>query len=125
MFKVHHIDIWVNDIDESIKFYECLGFSIIQNFDEVGNKQIVLMKLDDILLELKHHVLGDCSHNVAMCGDNKVFGLGVSDIYDAKSYLENTKKIKEKIIINTGILNKKYFLIKDPNGLIIEVIENK
>lgn len=124
MFKLHHIDIWVSNIDESVKFYECLGFKTNQVFDEVNDKIIVLMELNGIYLELKQHLASDCSHNVVKCGDNKIFGLGVLDIYEAKRYLESTQFIKDEIVIKTGILNKKYFLIKDPDGLVIEIIEN-
>lgn len=124
MFRLHHIDIWVDNIDYSIKFYECLGFKKVQVFDDINDKKIILMKLNDLFLELKQHLSSDCSHNVVKCGDNKIFGLEVLDIHEAKRYLESTQLIKDEIIIKTGILNKKYFLIKDPNGLVIEIIES-
>lgn len=64
MFSLHHIDIWVDNIDESVRFYECLGFKKVKSFDNVGDKKISLMKSNDLFLELKQHLASDCCHNV-------------------------------------------------------------
>lgn len=40
LFRLHHIDIWVDNIDYSIKFYECLGFKKVQVFDDVNDKKL-------------------------------------------------------------------------------------
>lgn len=56
MFRIHHIDIWIDKVDESINFYKSFGFSLIQEIDNgEENKKIILMKLDNIILEMKHH----------------------------------------------------------------------
>ena len=81
MFKLHHIDIWINKIEESIKFYELLGFSKVKEIDnKEQNKKIILMELDDLILEMKYHYENKCIHNKVNCNDNKVFGLSVKDI---------------------------------------------
>lgn len=50
-------------------------------------------------------------------------GLEVDNIFETKKYLESLKFINEQIDIKVGILNKKYFMIHDPNGILIEIIE--
>lgn len=74
MFKLHHIDIWVNNIADSLKFYQSLGFKKINEFDNIEqNKKIILLELNNILLELKHHYKGNCEHYKVNCSDNKIF----------------------------------------------------
>lgn len=126
MFKLHHIDIWINKIEESIKFYELLGFSKIKEIDnKEQNKKIILMTIDNLILEMKYHYESKCSHNQSNCGDNKVFGLCVKDIEESIRLIENNKLTNEKIDIKEGILGQRYFLIRDPNGILVEIIEEK
>lgn len=124
MFKMHHIDVWINKKEDSIKFYQALGFEKVTEFNG-EDKNIILMKLNNFLLELKYHNTNSCIHNSTKCGDNKVFGLSVENIYEAKSLIETKKLTREHIKIEDGILGQKYFLIHDPNGILIEFIEEK
>lgn len=124
MFKIHHIDIWINNIEESIKFYKFLGFKKIKQIDEKEkNKKIVLMEKDKIILEMKYHYNDTCEHNKVKCEDNKVLGMSISNINEAKLFIEKNNLTNEEIIIKKGILGQKYFIIEDPNGVNIEFIE--
>lgn len=126
MFKLHHIDIWISNIEESIKFYETIGFRKIGDIDyKERDKRIILMQLDDLLLEMKSHYKKQCNHNTVNCEDNKVFGLSVENINEAKKVIENEKLTTDEIIIQKGILGQLYFMIHDPNGILIEFIEEK
>ena len=126
MFKIHHIDIWINNIEESIKFYNCLGFKKIKEVDnKENNKKIILMEKDNVILEMKYHYNNICEHNKVKCKDNKVFGLSVSNIYEAKTFIKNNKLTSQEIKIEEGILGENYFIIADPNGIKIEFIEEK
>ena len=126
MLKLHHIDIWINNVDESIIFYQCLGFVKIKEINnEEENKKIILMKLDNFILEMKYHYKGQCVHNDFKCKDNKVFGLSTKDINKIKKHIEDENLTREKIIIQKGILGQSYFIIHDPNGISIEFIEEK
>lgn len=123
MFKLHHIDIWIINVKESIKFYSYLGFNKIKEVDDVEkNKKIILMQKDDVILEMKYHYNNICKHEIK-CGDNKVLGLSVNNINEAKEFIETNKLTDQIIKIDTGILGKKYFIIKDPNEINIEFIE--
>lgn len=119
MFQLHHIDIRITDVEKSIWFYESLGFKKVQEY-ELSDKKIILMDFNGIYLEMKYDYLNDCFTEAK---DNKVFGLSVDNIDEAKKHLESSKLVKEKIEIKTGILNKKYFIIHDPNNILIEFIE--
>ena len=53
----------------------------------------------------------------------KHFALGVDEIEKAKSFvIENN--IYENMEIKVGRLGKPYFFIHDPDGILIEIIEN-
>ena len=54
---------------------------------------------------------------------NKHFGLGVKNIVEAKNFVEENKLSDSEIIINKGRLGKPYFFIKDPDGILMEIIE--
>ena len=124
MFKLHHIDIWINNVEGSVKFYNCLGFKKIKEIDnKEENKKIILMGKDNVILEMKYHYNNICDHNKVECEDNKIFGLSVSNIYEAKTFIENNKLTKDEIKIEQGVLGQNYFIIKDPNGINIEFIE--
>lgn len=126
VFKLHHIDIWINNVEESIRFYSCLGFNKIKEIDKKElNKKFIFMEKDNVLLEMKYHYSNDCQHNNVKCSDNKVFGLSVENIEDAKEFVESNNLVEQEIIIDYGILGNKYFIIKDPNGINIEFIEDR
>lgn len=123
MFNLHHIDIWINNVEESINFYNKLGFIKFNDF-KLEEKGIILMKKDDIILEMKYHYDNICEHNNPNCKDNKILGFQVKDIFNAKDYIIKEKLTVEEIIIKKGILDSRYFIISDPNGNNIEFIEN-
>lgn len=43
---------------------------------------------------------------------------------EAKEFLIKNGMVQDEIKINEGRLGKKYFFIKDPDGILVEVIEN-
>lgn len=42
---------------------------------------------------------------------------------EAKKFVEDNQLNDSEIIINKGRLGKPYFFIKDPNGILMEIIE--
>ena len=66
------------------------------------------MEKDNVLLEMKYHYSNDCQHNNVKCSDNKVFGLSVENIEDAKEFVESNNLVDQEIIIDYGILGNKY-----------------
>lgn len=68
-----------------------------------------------VLLEMKPHLKGNCFHN-------KILGFAVDNINEEKKYIIENNLYNKDILIKEGILNKKFFIINDPNGNNIEFI---
>lgn len=129
MFSFNHVTISVNSLQETIEFYKKFGF---QNKKEYHDKEvdIVLLELNNMVLEIFHYQnreelpehSKDLGVDLRTIG-NKHFGLGVKDINEGKRFVERNKLNDSEIIIHEGRLGKPYFFIKDPNGILVEIIE--
>lgn len=129
MFNFNHVTISVDKLEESLEFYKKFGFVIYKEYHD-DNVDIVMMKLSSMILEISYYEeyekLPEHSKNLGIdlkTIGNKHFGLGVSDINDAKKFIEEHHLSDSEITITNGRLGKPYFLIKDPNGILMEIIE--
>ena len=130
MFDVVHVAISVSDIKKSVEFYKKFGFVEFKSWDAVDESiKIRMLKLNEIILEIfcyKNYIelpktATSTATDLPVLG-TKHFALGVTNIEKAKKWvLEN--KIAEEININIGRLGKPYFFIKDPDGILVEIIE--
>ncbi|WP_457640421.1 VOC family protein [Persephonella sp.] len=133
MFSVHHISISVKDPEESKRFYETLGFKEIFRWSsEDGNLTIIHLKLSDIFLEIfsfkNSKEKPDFTEN--LWEDLKVrgikhFALKVDDINKTREFFIKKGIISDKIEITEGKTGILYFFIKDPDGIFIEIVEDK
>lgn len=131
MFNVNHVAISVTNIDISIEFYKKFGFKDFKSWKaEDESIKIAMLKLNNTVLEIfcyKEYVkLPQTAKSVAtdlpVLG-TKHFALGVENIQKAKEFvIEN--KICESVDIKKGRLGKEYFFISDPDGILVEIIEN-
>lgn len=129
MFSFNHVTISVDNLDKTLDFYKKFGFEKYKEYhDESVN--IVMLKLGTMVLEMFHYQekeqLPEHSKNLGIdlkTIGNKHFGLGVKDIKKAKKFIEDNKLNDSEITINKGRLGKPYFFIKDPNGILMELIE--
>ena len=131
MFNVAHVAISVSNIEKSIDFYKRFGFKEFKSWDaEDESIKIRMLKLNDFILEIfcyKNYMelpktANSTATDLPVLG-TKHFALGVSNIEKAKRWvLEN--KIADEVTINVGRLGKPYFFIKDPDGILVEIIEN-
>ena len=94
------------------------------------NVDIVMLKLENMILEMFHYQEREelPEHSKELGIDlktvgNKHFGLGVKDIMEAKKFIEDNNLCNQQITITKGRLGKPYFFIKDPNGILMEIIE--
>lgn len=131
MFNVNHIAISVTNMERSMEFYKKFGFKDFKSWKaEDESIKITMLKLNNTVLEIfcykQYKNLPETAKSTAtdlpVLG-TKHFALGVEKIEEAKKFvLEN--KICESVDIKTGRLGKEYFFIKDPDGILVEIIEN-
>lgn len=129
MFSFNHVTISVKDLNKTIEFYKKFGFVPHKEYHD-NDVDIVMLKLGNMILEIFHYYtheeLPEHSKNLGIdlkTVGNKHFGLGVKNIYEAKEFVINNNLTTDEITINQGRLGKPYFFIKDPNDILIEIIE--
>ncbi len=131
MFNINHVAISVTDISKSIEFYKKFGFKEFKSWcSEDGSIKIYMLKLNDTVLEIfcykNYFELPETAKSTVtdlpILG-TKHFALGVENIEEAKDFVIQ-KNISEKVEIKTGRLGKQYFFINDPDGILVEIIEN-
>lgn len=131
MFNVNHVAISVINNKETIEFYKKFGFKEFKKWKAKDESiKIDMLKLNDIILEIfcykKYTELPDTAKSIAtdlsVIG-TKHFALGVENIEQAKEFVIKNEITKD-IEIKVGRLGKPYFFINDPNGILVEIIEN-
>lgn len=129
MFNFDHISISVEYLEETIKFYSIFGFKVHKEYHD-DSVDIVMLKCDKIFLEIFHY--NDYNplpeHAYELEKDLKTvgtkhFGLNVKDIEETKQWVESNNLNDGEIEIHQGRLGRQYFFIKDPNGILLEIIE--
>lgn len=129
-FNINHVTISVKNIEKSTEFYKKFGF---KEFKDYSNESLHIktLSLKNMVLEMfcykefeqmPEHAK-DLGLDLKTIG-TKHFGLGVKSVEEAKEFLIQNKIVQDEIRINEGRLGKKYFFIKDPDGILVEIIEN-
>ncbi len=132
MFSFHHVALSVSNTEKSKKFYSYFGFETIHSWEaEDKSLAITQMKLGESILELF------CFKNPGPLPDYekklfdglkvvgvKHFGISTDSLEKAKARLENDG-IAENIEITAGKTGINYFFIKDPDGILVEILEDK
>lgn len=129
-FNINHVTISVKNIEKSTEFYKKFGFKEFKNWkaDDESIK-IDMLKLNNVALEIfcykKYTELPQTANSTAtdlpVIG-TKHFALGVKDIEQAKEFVIKNEIVSD-IEIRVGRLGKPYFFIKDPDGILVEIIE--
>ena len=131
MFNVNHVSISVTDMEKSIKFYKKFGFEDFKSWNaEDESIRINMLKLKGFVLEMfcyKEYgklpeTAKDTATDLPIIG-TKHFALGVDNIEKAKEFVIQNG-IMSNVDIKVGRLGRPYFFIKDPDGILIEIIEN-
>lgn len=132
MFSVHHVSISVSDLSKSLAFYNVFGFKEVYRWESPKKDLfIVHMRLGDVFLELfcfKKHKRAPKSTkqletDLPVLGI-KHFALKVNNIDVVKNNLKD-KEIASDIEVKRGRTDVDYFFVKDPDGLFIEIVQDR
>lgn len=132
-FLLDHAAISVSSLKESINFYERIfGFKCIKKFYiETLNANACFLKINIFSLELfefmDHNPLPN--YRKTVIEDLKTIGVKhfafkVNDI-EKTYYSLKDKKVDFATDICLGGSGLRYFFIKDPDGILVEIIENE
>lgn len=131
MFTIDHVAISVENLPETISFYKLFGFEIASQYeaDDKSYRILMLENSEGKYIEIFHYTNHSKAPDftAATATDLPVLGtkhmaFRVEDIDEAVKFAVNNK-IAMNLKVNTGRLGRKYFFLKDPNGILIEVIE--
>ena len=133
MFKPHHIALSISNKQQSCSFYEKLGFHIVYTW-EADDKSLSITHLsnNNLILELFCYqnpipapdTIFQTSTDLPILG-TKHFGLQVESIEDARIYLASIGVIDKSAKITDGKTEVRYFFIKDPDDILVEILEDK
>ena len=131
MFSFHHVALSVQSLGRSIEFYAVFGFTPAYRWNAHDEAlSIVHLKHGETVLELfcfaKRNAAPDSSQTLATDLPRigiKHFGLRVADIYAAKCHLQ-ALGLADDVEVNQGRTGIDYFFIKDPNGILLEVVQD-
>ena len=132
-YKLHHIAISVRNLEKSLKFYSTLGYKQVYRFDEDDDSMsIVHMKLDDSFLEIfsykenvnKSPLHYERANNLKDVGV-KHLALWVDDIEGALVDMKEKGFASKDTKIKLGRTKIRYFFIQDPDGVWVELVEDK
>lgn len=131
MFTIHHVALSVSNMQETIKFYTLFGFKVAYQWQSEDKAlQISHLKLGETFLELfsfKSYQEAPKSSKELMTDlprlGVKHFGLKVKCIHETKEFIINNG-YKEEIEIVRGKTEVDYFFIKDPDGILLEFIQD-
>lgn len=131
MFNINHVAISVTNKEASVEFYKKFGFKEFKSWEaEDESIKIEMLKLENMVLEIfcyqENTPLPETAKRIAtdlpVIG-TKHFALGVENIEEAKKFVIENNICKD-VEIKVGRLGKPYFFIADPDGILVEIIEN-
>ena len=128
----HHTAITVRNLEESLKFYETLGYQKVHQYDEEdGSMSVAHLKLGSSFLEIfvykknvnKPKVNYKYANNLEKIGVKHI-ALATDDIEAALLDLREKGLATEATEITMGRTKVAYFFIQDPDGVWVEIIKD-
>lgn len=131
MFTTDHVAISVENLPETIKFYKLFGFEVLNQYeaDDKSYRILMLANSEGKYIEVFHYTnhgkapdfTATTATDLPVLG-TKHMAFRVEDIDEAVKFAVNNG-IGQNLKVNTGRLGRKYFFLKDPNGILVEIIE--
>jgi len=131
VFTIHHVALSVSNLKKSIEFYALFGFKEAYLW-ESDDKELAIahLKLGETFLELfcfkKYQEAPESSKELMTDLPRigvKHFGMKVKFIHEAKEFIINNG-YKDEINIIRGNTEIDYFFIKDPDGILLEFVQD-
>jgi len=129
-YKIHHPAITVRNVEQSIAFYGLLGYEVVHREDDHYGSILIIMKLAGSYIEFFSWPQNDDAEPFEYPLANDVEQLGirhlawqVDNMEAAMDDLLQKGVPPDRISRGRGLGN--YFFVKDPDGLWIEVLENR
>lgn len=131
-FTLHHGALSVLDMAESLAFYAQFGFvTVLRWQDPDGRLEIAHLKLAGNYLELfcyrdpapAPETAGALATDLPRIGV-KHLALKVPSIQDAKQFVES-RGIATDVEVQRGRTGVTYFFVKDPSGILLELVEDE
>jgi glyoxylase I family protein len=135
LLNVIHININVTDLDRSLEFYEKVGFKVMHTFtneETAGRSRGAVISIsDDPRASTKIELIQSLDPPTAPHPTKPLHGAGVSRLaIRTKNLLDHYEKLRSKGIeflsepIEIDIIGaKRYVLFRDPDDVVIELIE--
>ncbi len=132
MYSLHHIALSVSDLGRSVGFYGLFGFKKIGGWTpDDRSYEIANLSNGNVMIELFCYAKAQPlpEHSKGLWQDLPVlgvkhFGLRVASIDEAKERLQaaNLEILHEDI--NDDRSGANFFFVRDPDGILVEVIED-
>ena len=129
----HHVAITVRSIEVARVFYEKFGLQTVHEWSaDDGSVKIVQMKLGSMQLELFEYASNRNAEKLQMKRANNLEDLGVKHLGFVVDDIEETlAELQQQGVapidqdITNGKTGIKYFFVEDPDGMWVEIVEDK